>query len=513
MSGSPVYIDGKLVGAVAFGFPFSKETIAGITPIAEMISAAGPAVERAAPVDRLAPRRLHLPVQRSEVLESLRQPLGPAPVFAGPAGQLTPLSVPLVLSGFDSRSLELARGLFAGLGFAPVAGGAASAGSLQPEMADLAPGGPVGVTLLEGDLDITATGTVTHIDGDRVYAFGHPFYNLGPTQFPMKKAYVYSVFPSLYQSWKISTAGATVGTIEQDRNTAIAGRLGAAPRMIPIQVHLRGSRGADQTFSLRMVDDDLFSPLLTFVGVQSLLQANERAYGASTLQVEARVALSNGREVRLEDLFSGDQSAQQAALLVATPLVFLMSNDFEKVSIARVDVTLSSVERLQTGSLQRAWIERPLHVRPGVIVPLKVQVRGYRGEVRTESLPVSIPPTARPGQYALLVADGTSLTALEQRELRQTSFQPRDLDQLMRALNSLRRNNRIYVRLLRAEEGAVVGGEFLQSLPPSVLSVLDGPEQQAGNVVPVRASSVWDFDLPTDYAFSGSRSIPLTVER
>jgi len=377
---------------------------------------------------------------------------------------------------------------------------------------DLQPGGAVGVSLIEGDLDLSATGTITHIDKDRVYAFGHPFYNLGPTQFPMKKAYVYSVFPSLYQSWKISVPGGdTIGTIEQDRATAVAGRLGKAPRMIPVQVNLGTSRGETKTFSFRMVEDELFSPVLAYVGLASVLQAHERNYGTSSIHVDARVSLRDGRKVRVEDLFTEQQPAIQAAGLVAAPLAFLMGNDFEKVTVDRVDVEVSSMETMQTATLQRAWIERSGPVHPGAVVPLKVQLRTYRGDVRTEVMPVSIPKSAPAGTYTVMVADGNTITSLEQHEMRQP-FVPRDLDQLIRAINGLRRNNHVYARLLRAGEGAIVSGEYLQALPPSVLSVLGGSSEN-GNVIPIRTASVWDFDLPTDYAITGSRLISLTIER
>jgi hypothetical protein len=367
------------------------------------------------------------------------------------------------------------------------------------------------VSLIEGDLDLSVTGTITHIEGDRVYAFGHPFYNLGPTQFPMKKAYVYSVFPSLFQSWKIATAGEPVGTIEQDRATAIAGRIGHTPRLIPVQVDLETSRGQERGFAFRIVEDELFSPVLAFVSLLSVLQSNERAFGTATVSLQARLTLGGGREVRLEDLFTEENPALQAALLVAGPIAYLMSNAVERVSVERIEVEATSHETIQSAALQRAWIERSGPVRPGTNVPLKVQLRSYRGETLTETIPVSIPASAPAGSYTVLVADADALTAMEQREMRQP-FVPRDLDQLIRAINGLRRNNQIYTRLLRADDGAIVSGEYLQSLPPSVLSVL-GARNESGSVIPIRTAAVWELALPTEYAVSGSRSLSLSVER
>ncbi|HET7746035.1 MAG TPA: SpoIVB peptidase S55 domain-containing protein [Vicinamibacteria bacterium] len=526
MSGSPVYIDGKLLGAVAYGFPFAKETIAGITPIEEMLEATRqPLGARAAAARFPAPWRaaggINAPLDLESFVAALKRPipalsLSPSALRAGSlpphlAGQsLTPLSLPLVFSGFDPSTFEWARGVFSSMGFSPLMGGAGSAAFPRP-IPDLKPGGPVALSLIEGDMDLSATGTITHIDGDRVYAFGHPFYNVGPTQFPMRKAYVYSVFPSLYQSWKISAAGEAVGTIEQDRNTAVAGRIGAVPRMIPVEVSLRSSRGDVRKFSLRMVDDELFTPVLAFVSLASILQSQERAFGTATITVDARVSLAGRPQVQVSDMFADEQPGMRAAALVAAPLAYLMNNDFERVKVDKLQVDVTSQETIQTATLERAWVERTGPLRAGSTVPVKVVLRTYRGDTVTETLPLEIPTSAGPGSYVLLVADGPALTAVEQREMRQ-GFEPRDLDQLIRAINALRHNHHLYARLLRSEEGAIVRGEYLQSLPPSALAVLGGSEQGAG-VVPLRTAAVWDFELATGYAVRGTRVLNLHIER
>ena len=524
MSGSPVYIDGKLIGAVAYGFPFSKETIGGITPIADMIDATKTGGPRAAsarfpsPFGASGPKA---PLDRASMVAALTRPMPTISLASGTmrgdmasslSGQsLSPISLPLVFSGFDPATFEWARGIFAGMGFTPMMGtggkGVIPAGGIP----DLQPGGAVGISLIEGDMDLSATGTVTHIDNGRVYAFGHPFYNLGPTQFPMRKAYVYSVFPSLYQSWKISSAADAVGTIEQDRITAVSGIIGKSPRMIPVEVKIKTSRGQERSFAFRMVEDELFSPVLAYVALASVLQSNERAFGTSTIRVNATLSLTGGREVRVEDLFTQEQPAIQAAGLVAAPLAYLMTNDFEPVKVDKLSIDVASDETVQSATLDRAWLERTGPVRAGSTVPLKVQLRTYRGDSVTETLDIDIPASARAGHYSLLVTDGPTLTSVEQREMRQ-AFVPRDFNQLLKALNGLRHNNRIYARLSRPDEGAIVRGEYMQSLPPSVLSVLGGSEQGT-SVIPLRTAAVWDFDLSTDYAVSGSRLLTLTVER
>jgi hypothetical protein len=524
ISGSPVYIDGKLVGAVAFGFPFAKETIAGITPIGEMIEATRTQTARAAST-RLLPTRpmgassLRGPLDRDSLIASLKRPLaGVLPTSAAPSllprglagAPVDPLAVPLVFSGIDSRTFEWARGVFGGLGFTPVMGTTRSSPTVEA-VPDLVPGSAVGLTLVEGDMDVSATGTVTHVDGDRIWAFGHSFFNLGPTQFPMRKVYVYSMFPSLYQSWKVATpVGPAVGTIEQDRMTAISGRLGKTPRMIPISVKVTTSRGQDRQYTFRMVDDEMMSPLLAYVSLLSVLQANERAFGTSTIGLEADLQLSDGRTIEVEDVFADAEAASNASLLLAAPLAYLLSNGFEPVTIESLNVAVTSHETIQSATLERAWIERAGRVRPGAEVSVNLLLRTYRGDALRETVSMKLPGNARPGTYTLLIADAPTLTAVEQREMAQ-AFLPKDLDQLIRAINGLRRNNHLYFRLLQPENGAIVAGEFLQSLPPSILSVMG--TAQGDGVVPIRTAAVWEHDLHTAYATTGSRSLTLHIER
>ncbi|HEY7513322.1 MAG TPA: hypothetical protein VIC87_02540, partial [Vicinamibacteria bacterium] len=221
--------------------------------------------------------------------------------------------------------------------------------------------------------------------------------------------------------------------------------------------------------------------------------------------------LAGRREIRVQDLFTTNQPAVQAAALVAAPLAFVLNNNFQKLSVDRLDLTVSSFETVQSATLQRVWVERAGPIRPGTTVPVKALLRTYRGEDRLETIPLLVPASAPAGSYSLLVADANALTAFEQREMRQP-FVARDLDQLVRAINGLRRSDHLYARLLRPVEGAIVSGEYLPSLPASVLSVL-GASEQGASVVPIRTAAVWDFELPVAYAVTGSRTLTVNVER
>jgi hypothetical protein len=522
MSGSPVYIDGRLIGAISYSLgAFAKEPIAGITPIAEMQEAATLPVARPVTAQKA---RLEWPVSPDALAGWLRAHLGavepfadsprdvdavglPRAVAAQLGAMLRPVGIPLVMSGFDQEARDLLATALRDQGFAPVVGGAAD-GLLAPEE-PLQPGDPIGVGLIRGDLLLAGVGTVTMVDGDRVYAFGHRFLNLGPTQFPMMRAYVHAVLPSLFTSSKIASVGEVVGTFQQDRATAIAGTLGPGPRMIPISIALEAAdRKASRQFTFEVVSDQVFTPLLTYAVVLNTLRSYEREFGTATFTVRGRASLKGHPAVAFEDIFAGDAPSAGAATYVAAPITFLLTNDFEPVEIERVDLTITSSEQPRLATLERVWIDE-VRPRAGQTVPLKILTRTYRGDEVLRTVPIEIPAYAS-GTLSILVADGTRLAQWEQRELRQ-ALQPQNVAQMIRALNKARRNNRLYVRLLSREPGAVVNGELLAALPPSVLAVFDA-DAGAGNITPLRSATLGEWELATDYAVRGFRLLTITVE-
>jgi hypothetical protein len=526
MSGSPVYIDGRLIGAVSYALgSFSKEPIAGITPIAEMTDSTSFTDVRP------AGSRVHIeyPLTQENLTAAFRKALNWNRPFADRAndahlngvsavsglggGQLgtllRPIATPLVMSGFEPELADVFGSAFSEFGFVPTGGSAAGPRAGEaPYEGPLKPGDAVGVMLVGGDLQLGGTGTVTHIDGDRVYAFGHPMYNLGPIEFPMTRAYVYTVLPSLFSSMKLSTTGETIGTVVQDRATAIAGRLGAGPRMIPVTLSLESGRGPKQTFNFRVVNDQLFGPLMTYASILNTLGSYERQYGAAPFTVRGSVAVKKHDAIAFNNLFSGDQASMGAAAYIVAPITFLMGNDYEKVDVEGVTMTFATAEEPKTALLERVWLDDP-RPRAGRSVPLKVLFRTYRGEEVVRTLPIDIPANAT-GTLSILVADGSRLGQIEQREAR--SPQPRSVDQMIKALNKGRRNNSLYVKLLGSDAGAVVNGELLSSLPPSVLGVLEG-DRNSGNFNPLHSATIAEWELPTEHAVAGSRTLTITVSQ
>ena len=522
MSGSPVYIDGRLIGAVSYSLgQFSKEPIAGITPIGEMVEAAtlpGPR-RQAARVDLptpLTPEGLRTSLR--EAFSWVRpfadspsdvQVLTGASVAPGIGALLRPIATPVTLAGFDPAVADPVMSAFRDRGFLPVVAGGGQGPATSSSSAPLRPGDPVGVALMNGDLELGATGTVTDVVGDSVYAFGHPFYSLGPTSFPMTRAHVITILPSLLSSSKIASTGDVIGTVLQDRATAIAGTLGPGPSMIPITMNLTSERGTRKTFRMAMVRDQLFTPLLAYLSILNTLTSYERQNGVASYSLKGAATVKGHSGLRFEDLFSGDQPSVGAAASVVAPINFLLRNAFEDVQIEGLTLDIEASEQARSATLERVWLDGA-RVRPGSTVDIKVLLRTYRGEEVTRTAEIRIPANAR-NSVTVLVADGTRLGQYEARELQVQPTQARGVTQMLSVLNSARKNNRLYVRLLTRETGALVRGEPLPSLPPSVLAVLEA-DRNGGSFRPIQSAVSGDWEIPTDQAVSGSRTLTLPIE-
>src|SRR5215208_43564 len=368
MSGSPVYIDGRLVGAVSYSLgEFSKEPIAGITPIAEMLadatlSAPRRQLPRVEVAGSLTPESFQASLRQAF---SWARPFAQSPsdvqvlgnVSAGLGTLLRPIATPLSLGGFDPSVVAPITQIFHEQGFLPMLAGAGQSptsarGAAAPR---LRPGDPIGVALMSGDLELGATGTLTDIDGDRVYAFGHPFYGLGPTQFPMTRAHVFTVLPSLMNSMKIASTGEVVGIVSQDRATTIAGTLGPGPSMIPVTLTLSSERGTRKTFTMGMVNDQLFTPLLAYLSILNTLTSYERQNGVASYALRGGAMIKNHGEISFEDLFSGDQPSAAASASVVAPINLLLRNAFEDVELEGLNLEIDASEQPRSATLERVW--------------------------------------------------------------------------------------------------------------------------------------------------------------
>lgn len=532
MSGSPIYIDGKLVGALSFTFPFASEALAGITPIQQMVDI----FDKIDPI-RVDPIKIEVssaPPHRTVNVTmpfDLLNPVLPGPrnfsiqpaMLAGlPQMQslgglnFSYLDTPVFLSGFSPTVAQRFGAAFksSGIQFISTSGMTLGSGTdIMTDGADIQPGSSIAVQLVRGDLGVgaSAVGTVTYRDGDKIYAFGHPWLSAGPVELPFSKARVISLVPNLQSSFKIAIPTELAGSITQDRSLGVFGLVGHKPKLIPLTIHLFSSRNRKEVYRYEVVNDRFLTPYLTNFLVFNTITANERALGESTLQVQGKINVKGQPEIKIDNLFSADSNTQIfASLAVVQPLMYVLGSGFAGVDVESVTVEITSTEERRTAVLDRVWAERD-EVRPGETINLSAYLRTDNGEEQVERIPLIIPADLPPGPLMVLVADGATLMNLESRMMRQT-FVPKNLDQLIRAINNTRKNDRMYVRLQRPEPAVILRGEELSSLPPSFNAVISSDRSSSNSMLSMRTSNLYEFELPsTSLVISGQRRLTLDV--
>ncbi len=540
MSGSPVFIDGKLVGAIAYSFPFSKEPIAGITPIKQMIdifeqrakpttttneptaqasdNSGSGGVSHTFTYAQLAATEWKSAWPRATAASSSAAGASLfAPVVAGSplnnllGQQITPIATPLVFSGIPAEALAQFAPQLQANGLMPVSGvGGASGITPMVPATDktLAPGTSVTVQLVRGDYSMAAAGTVTFRDGNRIYAFGHPFLGLGVADMPMSESSVVTVIPNLNNSFKLAVPGQMVGAISQDRATGIYGQLGQAPKMIPVTINLHTSRDHTDKYVYEIANDEFLTPLLLNLTIFSTIGASERSLGQSTISLRGKIDVAGQAPITLERRFSGMQSGLSAAGAVATPVSALLSSGFDNVRLGQITLDITSTDARSTATLDRIALDRT-EVARGETVEVQAYLRTDSGKIAVQRIPVTIPNDVPPGQLVLFVGDGGTL----QQATAAQSFVPQDLAQLVGAINKIKKNDRLYVKLFRVTNGAVVGTDEMPNLPPSVVATLNS-ERTAGGYTATALSPVSETELPAaEYVIEGQQLIGINVAR
>lgn len=517
MSGSPVYVDGKLIGAVSYALgSFPREPIAGITPIAEMIAAMRDTPARTASTEfdltwPATPAQIYGALGRvvNRAATPIRSPLRPSDIvgaasLADWAPQLRPIGAAMMARGLSHDVESALRDVAVVQGSAPAETSAKTGGQGSSRRA-LRPGDPVGMTFIRGDMEMGATGTVTHIDGAQVYAFGHAFLSQGPTTMPMTQATVLTVLPSLDSSMKIGAMGPVIGRMTQDRSVGVGGVLGRGPAELAVRVNLESAGAPARVFNFQVLHDQSLTPLFAFVSILNSLSSYERPAGATTIAATGHISYGDMGRVEIDDVFTGDTALTQAATTALTPIGALATNTFRPLLPDSMEVTLRVTEAEDHSTIERVWLDTARPVAGGTHT-VHVQLRRYRGGLETVSLPITL-PSRLSGPVTLLVSDAPTLITLEQNELRPAA--PASLDALLRRLRDPRANHDVHVRLLSAAPGTSVAGETQPALPSSIQAALDADKSTASTALSRTVVGSWHLRLPR--VVRGSREVPLTV--
>jgi hypothetical protein len=503
MSGSPIYIDGKLVGAVAISFPFSKEPLAGITPIQEMLQVV-PEEKGQTRAQEEIPLDFRVATTATGTREGARlipqQDFGPESLRRQfperEAGLSVPnLLLPLRFGGFASEVLDPYLPLFRQMGFEPMMGGALSSEeSSTPVKAELDPGSMISMLLVRGDLNVNADCTVTFRQGNNLYACGHRLLSVGPIQIPFAPSHVLVTVPSLASSFKLDAPGEVVGTIRQDRFNAIYGVVGEKnPLMIPVKVRIQSTLNTQEDYKFEVIQEPFLSPLLVNVAFLSTLSNTERILGESTLEVDGKIRLAGAEAVQFQDVLSGEMgTAALAGSAVATPLSYLMGSGFPDLRIEGIELSVKSRIGRSLASLEQVWSTKS-EVRPGDHIEVIALLRLPGGQAVTQRIPVDIPESVNDKALILAVGGGANLNALQFR-LTPPGSTARDIPQLVKALNRMRRNNRLYALLMAPQRSLIMQGDEYPSPPPSLIQTFMADPAAASSVNLSGTSIVGDFE-------------------
>ncbi len=465
MSGSPVYFDGKLAGALAFRIgEFSKEPIAGVTPIGEMLeinaldkSPAGDTASTNAAV--ITNAKTSGPGVSSDPIQNF-------------SNYLKPIETPLVFSGFSEDSVRMFASQFAAAGITPVMGVGSVSDVKQPE--PLEPGSAVSAVLVRGDMDIAATCTVTYMDATHLLACGHPLMQFGSIDLPMTKAEVVATLASPLNAFKIVNATEPVGAFVQDRHTGIMGEFGKTPDMIPVTLTIRGGPTTKQ-FHYEVLNNPKLSPVAMMATVFNALHGVNEYGEEITYRMNGDISLNGYPEVKVQNMFAAADGGQPAAVLAAVAVgerfTRIYDNPYNVPDVRGVQLDFQISRDRRWARLETARTD-VTEARPGDEITIETVLRPYRGDSIVQQIPVSIPTSTSRGPLRILVSDGDTLDRT--RRAAPTLGRKLDLASTVAWLNKQHASNRVYVSLLEADPEAMVADKVMPTLPFSVMNVMEG---------------------------------------
>jgi hypothetical protein len=508
MSGSPVYIDGRLVGALSYRIgQFSKEPIAGITPIEQMLEVRDGEVRPAAARGE----------KRDDAREASTQGL-PA-VNANSGVEMQAMETPLVFSGFSQETVERFGDRFRALGLTPVAG-LGSADSKAPQPEPLVPGSAVSAILVRGDLSVAGTCTVTYVDPTRLLACGHPITQYGPVDMPMTKAAVIATLPSPLNAFKIVNTTETVGAFTEDRASAVMGRFGAKARMIPVTVQVvqpvvpgtGGSQAAtkEKTFHFEVLDNRQLTPSAMLVSVYQSLQGTNTSAAEMSYRLSGEIGVQGQQAVRMAGIVAQNElypAAINAALFVNDKFSRVYGNAMDQPVVTGLKLKMEGIPERRTAVLESARLDA-IEARAGDTVDAEVTLRPYQAEPRVIRLKVKLPGSLGAGPLRVLVSDGATVDRLlGSGSQGQAAL---GLADAVEQMNRLHGNNRVYVTLLSREAQAVMDGETMPGVPLSMANVL-APLKDAQRMKLNGESAVEAASAETGYAVTGSQVLTLVI--
>ncbi|MFO0879092.1 MAG: SpoIVB peptidase S55 domain-containing protein [Gemmataceae bacterium] len=514
MSGSPVYIEGKLVGAVAYAWPFGKEPIAGITPYCQMSSVVQ-AVERRDPAAEPRAVRLQLddPVRvNGTTFERITVAQSAEGQPSGDDLYLVPLRTPLMATGFTPRSLELLQQRTRKLGLVPMTGGSAGRVAEADRTVGLEPGGPLAVALIAGDFDLSGIGTVTHVEGPRVLGWGHPFMSLGACELPMYTGYIHTVYPRQTVSFKMGSPLREVGVMHADVATCIGGELGRKADMLPMSIRVAVGRNEARDYRVRVARHNGMIPTLVYTALTNAVDLEGELPDELTARMRARIEIAGHAPLVLEDTFSGFSGGRAPNVLyshVGLTVAQALSNGFKDVRIERIDCDTRIEPGRTTAEIEAVEVDATEY-RPGETVTASAWVRLYKGERRRVRVAITLPVDLPDGLYTATVSDDVTRARADLRA-NPMLYNPASSEQVVEGLRLMfgARRTSLAMRLPTGTHGVAAAGKGLPQLPGSMVQILSNGRRSGA--MPIGRAVVARTD--TEWVILGQETVTFEVRR
>ncbi len=463
MSGSPLYINGKIIGAVSYGFSFSKKPIAGVTPIENIIETSD--YNNQTFFIDISNIKVEFDKKSiKNVVHLIQKELTKRTNFS-PVSSISPIKLISTNKGINPSVLSYLKPMFTPLSNIKFSKNIKK-NVINSNLFKISEGDAASIPLIKGDFEYSASGTVTYVDGKKIYLFGHPFFNLGTVDFPLHKAEIISVVPSYQSGFKLAASKNMIGTVLQDRFSGVQGELGAKPYMIPLKVFLKNR---NRKFDIEIVNHPLLTPSLSAISLMNILSSEYQQYGFQSLRIKGKIFIENEKNIVLDDLFSGLDSSYEFTNLILAINFFLMNNRDKRIKIQKIDFEISSSEIIKRANIENVIINKNSFM-PGEIVSIKLIFKNERGNRTVEKINVKAPNLKSGSDFYLMVADKDEMAKFDSKNIKSAYF-PIKLSSLIRAINNLRKNNRVYFKILAPVKSLFIKGYEYSNLPQSLRNV------------------------------------------
>ncbi len=504
MSGSPVYINGKIIGAVSYGFGFSKKPIGGITPIEDILKT--DTYNKKSFKINISDIKVDFGKKNISKIWDLIEKKLVERVNYSPNSNLVPIKLISYSRGMVPTVTNRLNSIFTPLSSLSNLKVRSNLIKVKDEdFFKIREADAAAIPLVRGDFEYSSSGTVSYVDGNKVYLFGHPFFNLGKVSFPLHKAEVITIVPSYQSPFKLSASKHMIGTVTQDRFSAVMGELGTKPYMIPLKIFLKDR---DKSFSVEIVNHPLLTPALTAISLNNVFSTELQEVGFQSFKVTGKIFVEDEKNIIINELYSGSASYDNFSNLIMAINFFLMNNKEREIKIQKMNFEIQASERIKKATIENVLVNKN-KFKSGELVKLNIQLKNDLGDSYVKEIQIKAPLLSSGTDFYILVGDRNAISRFDAQNIKSSYF-PSTIDALIRVINNLRKGNRIYVKMFTSQKGLYLKGREYSNLPGS-LSVLYKSNSLTKESSSTRYSTIREYQMETEAVISGKKIFKLKI--